>query len=232
MTDLCFTDSMGDESIDPQLSVTFSHNPEVAASTLGNPITITSRPNRNTSTSTMQPPVSRSSTAVSKGGSILAANSTRFNDRQQSANTSQFDPTSSTEKPTRKRPCIPLYKDTARLYQLLNIAAGDLAAMREYRDYIEHICIAKDFDLLTPFKQRAQPDVYRLARFFAGCNKKFGAEAEFTTEICTPLVHRLCLDKKRNAGQRVKRRIKAAATKSASTTHNGSPGDLVSLDYS
>ena len=105
------------------------------------------------------------------------------------------------------KPKGPLYKDTARLYQSLNLdEKDDKATMTTYREYIDCLYFGKNWDLLQPFDSYDRGEMHRLSKWIAEkCNQKFGDTSIFDDDSVRALIHRLCLDKKRNATQKVRR---------------------------
>jgi len=88
--------------------------------------------------------------------------------------------------------------------------------MRAFRDYVDGMCFAEGHDLILPYEQHDRRVMYKLSHKVSDmCNKRFGETATFTPEIVDALIHRLCLDKKRNETQRVKRRAGKAANSEA-----------------
>jgi hypothetical protein len=83
----------------------------------------------------------------------------------------------------------------------------DLSRMRTYREYIAARCLGKGYELTIPYEQHGRPEMLRLCKYVTDrCNKKFGETSNFTVEAVDALIHRICLDKKRNAGQKTRRR--------------------------
>ena len=60
------------------------------------------------------------------------------------------------------------------------------------------------------------------------CNKRFGEAVTFTPEIVDALIHRLCLDKKRNENQRTKRHTEKRA---GMNTPSNSTATQVSINH-
>jgi len=87
--------------------------------------------------------------------------------------------------------------------------------MRTFRDYVDGLCFAEGHDLILPYEQHDRRVMFKLSHKVSDkCNKRFGeTTTAFTSEIVDALIHRLCLDKKRNETQRVKRRAGKAANK-------------------
>jgi hypothetical protein len=115
------------------------------------------------------------------------------------------------------KPKGPLYKDTARLYRSLNLdEKEDKATMTTYREYIDCLCFGKNWDLLEPFDSYDRGEMHRLSKWIAEkCNQKFGDTSIFDDDSVRALIHRLCLDKKRNATQKVRRRNNRIETASS-----------------
>jgi hypothetical protein len=114
---------------------------------------------------------------------------------------------SSQRKTVKPAELIPLYKDTPELYKILNVPPKDLSRMRTYREYIAALCLGKGYELTIPYEQHGRPEMLRLSKYVTDrCNKKFGLTSTFTVEAVDALIHRICLDKKRNAGQKTRRR--------------------------
>jgi len=105
------------------------------------------------------------------------------------------------------KPKGPLYKDTACLYQSLNLdEKEDKATMTTYREYINYLCFGKNWNLLLPFDSYDRGEMHRLSKWIAEkCNQEFGDTSIFDDDSVRALIHRLWLDKKRNATQKVRR---------------------------
>jgi hypothetical protein len=122
---------------------------------------------------------------------------------------------------TKFRKPLPLYKDTARVYQLLNLHKDDKAGMNYFRDYVAEICAKKGYFLDKPYGEyqpRLQMDLLseEVAKM---CDKRFKDEIAshtFSAELAKALIHRICLDstreEKRTERRHEKRRLELEVT--------------------